>query len=357
MTIIWMSSVILGMASLYVSHRMRNYLNWIVFALLLLLMSCNNFCIDEMNILHSYQVNDFSKEVFLFNALMSTGRVLKLPFGWFNFFTIMIALAVITSALKSFTSNWGFVLGLYSLASAILDISLFRQFIASSVIVLGLRYLVIENNIIKYIFSVIVAMCIHTSMIIYIIFAIAGLKQAKKTIFLIDIGTALYIAATLLNGRIPPGIRLISKVINTNGRLEWYIQSAAGGLGWLYPLSWWVLSMVLSCTAWKSVSTELSPKEKKWLLKIYQINQLSFVFMPLCLIYMVSFSRLYRPLIWIQLLTIVIARQSRKNGRATKLQTIVLRTYIVWYFFSFNYLIYDWNEVVLKILNGTMFFT
>lgn len=358
MSIIWCCSVLLGVSTLKIKNpKALKIINYSVLILLILLMSCNNNCYDEMNIAYSYRTGDFSKEVVLFNVLLSIGRNLGLSFGVFNFITIGVALLLIVSSLKEFTAYWGFLLGGYSFASALLDTSLYRQFIASSVIILGFKYLIGNNKSIKkYVLAVLIAALIHTSFIIYLVFVIVLLHPKQKIIFLLDCTTILYVFFTFVNGRNPPGLRLISSFVNTGGRLEQYIDLAAGGMGWLYPLSYCLLSVMISYAAWKSVSKSYALNESEQLRTILDINKISLVFMPLCLLYMVSFSRLYRPLIWLQLLTVVLARQGRKNRCASKLQILLCGTYLLWYFISFNYLIYDWHEVVSKIFQGTPFF-
>lgn len=358
MFIIWCCSVLLGVSTLKVKKtETLKTINYIVLILLILLMSCNNNCYDEMNIAYSYRTGDFSKEVVLFNALLSVGRNLGLSFGVFNFVTIGVALLLIVSTLKEFTDYWGFLLGGYSLASAILDASLYRQFIASSVIIWGFKYLIgNKRSIKKYVLAVLIATLIHTSFIIYLVFVIVLLHPKQKIMFLLDCTTILYVFFTFVNGRVPPGLRLISSFVNTGGRLEQYIDWAAGGMGWLYPLSYCLLSIMVSYAAWKSISKSCAPNESKQLRTILDINEISLVFMPLCLLYMVSFSRLYRPLIWLQLLTIVIVKKSKMKNCISKLQMLFCTVYVLWYFFSFNYLIYDWNEVVVKIFQGTPFF-
>ena len=179
MSIIWCCSVLLGVSTLKIKNpKALKIINYSVLILLILLMSCNNNCYDEMNIAYSYRTGDFSKEVVLFNVLLSIGRNLGLSFGVFNFITIGVALLLIVSSLKEFTAYWGFLLGGYSFASALLDTSLYRQFIASSVIILGFKYLIGNNKSIKkYVLAVLIAALIHTSFIIYLVFVIVLLHR------------------------------------------------------------------------------------------------------------------------------------------------------------------------------------
>ena len=147
-TAVWCSGVLAGWVSLHCRGTKKRIGNLYTLAAAILFLSCNNSSPDELNlgIMYDYGMNELNLSGVLYSLLVMLARQLSVSFSLFNFLTAAAALILIVHTLSRYTHSWGFALGLYLMSGAILDVSLYRQFLASAFVVCGFQYLITEQK-------------------------------------------------------------------------------------------------------------------------------------------------------------------------------------------------------------------
>lgn len=354
----WIGSISTGVLSYYARGKNKRILAQCTFVLLVLVMSCNNISPDEINMYNNYYRGAQEPSSWLFFVIARLFSSAGISFGWFNFISTAFTLVLIISTLSRYTKEWGLILGIYSTVAACIDATLFRQFVASGFIIYGMRYLLDENKkVCRYIFCVIIASCFHLALSSYAIFAIIAYRN-KSVIYkwmhmILPFGMVLLIWASIINGRKIPGIELLGRIIN-NKKLNRYIEMASGEWGWLSLVllvgaTWLMLALL------QTKKNAIRATANNIISIAHEMNMLSLVYIPLCVMYMVSFSRLYRPLIWVYL--IVCASQMEAIPRK-KINVFVIiggLLYTVTFVVVFNQFVFSYEATVKKVLEGTMF--
>lgn len=365
MVYVWISGLLSGIFSYYAKGKSQKFWNAITLVLIVLFMSCNNFSGDEINMYHNYYNESLGirESSILFYILADICREEKISFGWFNFITISAALILIASTLSRYVKAWGFVIALYFIAGAILDTSLYRQFLASAFIIYGFRYLLDSSkHAVKYIICVFFASAFHIAMLSYIVFALIALneKQRKRVMVITAILGGMIVGATLLNNKVIPGISLVAKFVKTDSKLSNYVSIASGRFGWL--------SMVALCAGCifvtkvmmkmlKHRTTEKESIQRDSMSAIFYINIVSVIFIPFCIMYFSSFSRLFRSLIWINLMALVMVAEKIPIRKLNMKWLCCAAGYVTYVFVLYNLIIFDWNQSEQIIFEGTFFWT
>lgn len=354
----WIGSISTGVLSYYARGKNKRILAQCTFVLLVLVMSCNNISSDEINMYNNYYRGSQDPSSWLFCIVARLFSGAGISFGWFNFISTAFTLVLIISTLSRYTKEWGLILGIYSAVAACLDATLFRQFVASGFIIYGVRYLLDENKkVCRYILCVIIASCFHLALCSCAIFAIIAYRNKSiiykwiRTIF--PFGIVLFIWMTIMNRRKIPGLELLSKIINNN-KLNNYIDMASGEWGWL-------LLVLLVGTTWLMLAllqtkrNAIRATANNIINIAHEMNMLSLAYIPFCVMYMASFSRLYRPLIWVYLIVCASQMEAVPRGKINVFVIVGWLLYTIIFGVVFNQFIFSYEATIKKVLEGTMF--
>ncbi len=365
-TAVWCSGVLAGWVSLHCRGTKKRIGNLYTLAAAILFLSCNNSSPDELNlgIMYDYGMNELNLSGVLYSLLVMLARQLSVSFSLFNFLTAAAALILIVHTLSRYTHSWGFALGLYLMSGAILDVSLYRQFLASAFVVCGFQYLITEQKQPgKYVLCIVLAASIHLAMAVYLIFGILGLEGRIRSRFYFCIirgafiGSAALSVLTLLNHRVIPGIMLLERLIGgrDSNKLEGYIQSAGGRYGWLLSAMLWILSVYAVYLFLKGRDTASSGAVVTYMREIKNIFALSICFLPFCIMMAVVFSRLYRPMVWLVILMASVLAQEVPEKVLDVRVAAGTGLYLGYYFLCFNGIFADWKLFTEMIFQGTLF--
>ena len=367
MLTIWISGVIIGISSRYFQSQIRNILSICSLVLWILLMSCNNSSIDEINMLASYGSGRIEFTSWLYYVIAEVCFRLGISFGMLNFITNGIACCLIAKALSKFTNLWGVCVGVFMFSAALLDVVLYKQFLASAFLIYGISFLLQkEKNKKKFVLFLLLACSFHLSMGIYAIFLLADIKALNRKsqnilYFLIACLCAIIYAITIIQDGEIPGMYWIARFIERNyeKNISNYILAGAMGLGWLYTFMIWFLSFLSLRFMQNMAMRNVIPvtEESSEIIRIsYRLVVLSVCFMPLCMMNMSVFSRLYRPMIWIVLLCFAIVLEKLKKGILIPKVHFSVISYCIAFFVIYNNIISVWDNFSRKVLEGTLFF-
>lgn len=359
MTIVWIASIATGLLSLNQPSKRQRWLNIITLLLLAALMSCNNNASDEINMFYNYNIAQFNPSSWAYFLLQRPFIASGVSFGWFNFVTIMAALMLIANTIAQYTNNWGFALALYSFCGSLLDASLYRQFLASSIVVFGMRYIIgSRRNAVKYMACVAVAACFHLAMGAFAIFAFSALsntsKMRKYGLAILTLLAITLVPLTLVNDRVLPGLRFIATEIMGNEKMTYYVEMSGGRFGWIYMVVLIIVTTFLSNMLIRVADNRKQRQTIEIIETVREINYLSMLFLPFCVMYLVSFSRLFRPLIWINVLAIARVTAGGEKNKVNLLVLLASALYLGYVFLAYNWCIYDWSQSIC-ILRGTPF--
>ncbi len=153
----------------------------------------------------SQGINFFNFEMG-YNLFVILGIKLGLSYNQFFLISWGIGILLLSNTMKKFTQNYTYVLVLYFIYPFIWDTVQIRNFLAMSIIVYGLRYLLSENkSYFKYFISVLIASTVHITALFYLLFF---LNKIEKTSILFK----LSLAFTLVTGF------FMSSIINIIGK-------------------------------------------------------------------------------------------------------------------------------------------
>ena len=128
--------------------------------------------------------NDSSFEIG-YKILCKMGNILDLNYNTFLIIYFSIGIVLIISTVVKFTNNFAFVTCLYAIYPFLYDVVQVRNFMAMSIIIYSIRYLIGDkkNDIYKYVLGVVIAMTFHSISIIYILFIFIKKIDNKRKLF------------------------------------------------------------------------------------------------------------------------------------------------------------------------------
>lgn len=153
----------------------------------------------------------------LFKELMNISNKLGLSYQQYLIIISAICLCIISITILKLTDNFCYVIALYSIYPFIMDVTQVRQFIATTVIIFGFRFLLSSNNknIYKYIICVIIAFLIHVSAVMYILLILPKILNLRKTIYFTIISILIIILTIHTNI-----IYKISSILHINTKIS-----------------------------------------------------------------------------------------------------------------------------------------
>lgn len=224
-------------------NKKSNKLMLAIIILLLILMAGNTYNADSIvynlnydNITNPLYTWPFEDGYQYFAKLCAT---IGLTYNQFLFVVGLIALTLIVNTIKLFTPYKTYVLALYFVYPFIIDVVQIRNFLAMSIIVFGMRYLIAEKkNYMKYTLCVLIASVFHISSIFYMVFLLVRIKDIRKLYFL-SIGTT--ITSILFMNKI---LLLLSYFIPVE-KIIAYTQTETSTITKLFVIFYYIVSFVL----------------------------------------------------------------------------------------------------------------
>lgn len=176
---------------------------------------------------------------FGYQLLAKISANLGLNYNQFLLVISILGLGLISSTIKLFTNRISYVLGLYFIYPFIWDVVQIRNFLAMSIIIYGIRYLISENkNYYKYILCVLLASTVHVSSLFYLFLILVKIKDINK----LSIGIIFTVIISLL---FMPQILSILGTIVPAVKMEAYIQTQTSSLTKLLGIGYYIYLIIL----------------------------------------------------------------------------------------------------------------
>lgn len=267
---------------------------------------------------------------FGFQALCKFGSFFGLPYNFFLAIIMIVGLLLIVDTIRLYTSNIAFVLALYFIYPFIWDTVQIRNFLAMSIIVFGLRFILSEKKeYLKFSFFVLMAASIHVTAIFYFSFLItAFIKDTKKLLQIV-----LFITGTSII--FSPYLAKLLLMVTSVEKVNSYTTTQTSIITKLLAILYFLVSILLIYFLKKNIEKEktkyslmLENNGKKILdLKIIlQINIIS-VIMVFFVMNNLNFFRLYRNIFILNyVLFAIYVKIVKKN---------VKNKFIYWIFMAF----------------------
>lgn len=211
----------------------------------------NTYTYDMYNYIIDYMaldnvIPDANKNEFMFILMKMAAKKIGLNFYMFRFVCATVSYALIHSTVRKYASNYNYVYLFYMLYAMFMDIEQLRNFIAISIFIYAIRYLVDNDkkSKLKYICFILFATTIHNSLIFYLPFVFISRFDKNKLIkFAVCFGLIMS-AVTFLNENKIPIIDSIISLVTDNSKIEGYLGEHTN-LGFLYAWSFQILDLLL----------------------------------------------------------------------------------------------------------------
>lgn len=177
-----------------------------------------------------------------FSLLMRISYTLGFTFQQFLMIIFAVGLALIGYTIMKNSNTPNMVLAIYFIFTFIINVTQFRQFLATAIFVFSFQYLLSRDrkSDIKYIIGILLASSIHFSSIFLLLLLVPKKINIKKVIVITSIVTFMLGLLNLINsgGYIVSlleifNIKLLSKIIQI-------LESSKNNYSWLLIFRWWV---------------------------------------------------------------------------------------------------------------------
>lgn len=209
------------------------------------------------------------------------------PFNIYMALTFIWCTALCYVTFRKITSNYSYILMLYFAYYFLFDIQQIRNFIGVSIIIFSMGYL-FDGKSFKYMVGVLIASLFHSSMLTYLLFLVVNTKSFDKYSKLIFRTSAFFATVVLFMNL--AGLNVIKNfamsLASVNSSMYIYDKFNV-----LRPVIEFAMFAYFTFLTHKIHINHLENPIAK---KIYHINVVSFLFMPLLLISIVM-DRLMRP--------------------------------------------------------------
>ena len=177
-----------------------------------------------------------------FSLLMRISNTLGFSFQQFLMIIFAVGLALIGYTIMKYSNTPNMVLAIYFIFTFIINVTQFRQFLATAIFVFSFKYLLIRDrkSDIKYIIGILLASSVHFSSIFMLLLLVPKKLNIKKVIVITSIVTFMLGLLNLVNsgGYIVYlleifNIKLASKIIQI-------LESSKNKYSWSLIFRWWV---------------------------------------------------------------------------------------------------------------------
>lgn len=287
--------------------------------------------------------------------LKKLGMFLGLEF--YTFRAIIIGICLITiykEVILRYTLNGHYVILLYMLHQMIVDSEQFRNFIALTILLVSIKYLLTktkESNI-KYVLMILLAASFHSSFILYIIFVFIKDKSKKVLITIVFFSVVLLTGFTIINNNEIPFLNIILNEL-TNDKIVSYLTSKIN-FGYLLPFFLQLFSIFLLFLSKRIIRernnevtthnmrsyTDEIVRETNFIDLVYYMNLLAIIYIPLFILD-INFYRLIRNLLILNYIVYSITAYKLKKRSTTLHFYNILVTFnlITWFLIELNIII------------------
>lgn len=268
-------------------NKKDTFLLKITFIYLLIFMLGNSSAPDYLSYFNDYNlmltqgISSFNDIGYVFIEKFFVN--LNLNYSFFRLAIISFSFVMLYYGLKKLEVNYHYIISIYMIYQCLMDTMQIRNFLATSIFIYGLQYLYLQgfNNKIKYILFNLLAASIHSSLLLYLLFLFkdSSFLQKKniKILGIISITLSMFIFV------FPESINIFSVFLSYIGKQELFIRyfsNAGSSLGFILPL----FSFILFSLYILYVNKRNSISQDNWINKIYHLNIITMLFLPLIII-------------------------------------------------------------------------
>lgn len=295
---------------------------------------------------------------------------LGLTYNQFLLIVVFIGLSLISSTIKMFTPKISYVIALYFIYPFLWDVVQIRNFLAMSIIIFGMRYIINnKKNYFKYVVCVLIATSVHTSSIFYLFILLIKVKNTKK-LFIITLITTVSSIVFM------PKILGILSIFVSVDKIEAYTQTKTSGITKSFVIFYYIYLIILvkysvnlikkyNCDDEKPINHTVKYKFGKFsinrrirnidensVLKLVIISMLGIYF----LLQNLNFIRIYRNLYIIYYILFSICLSKMKKDKKYYIYFISVLCFVILSFVFFISII-PTTKIVVPIFENNLLFS
>lgn len=315
------------------------------------------------------QIFDGSGNEFGYRALMKIAIHLRFSFETFLLIVVALSFALIHSTVKRYSGNYNYVYCLYFIFPFFLDVVQVRNFIAMSIFIYSVKYLIDDSikSKVKYVFLILTASTIHYTAILYLPMLL--IKTNKKNYLIRGIVLFSLISSLIIlgnNKQIPYIDHIVRLIFDSDKVLSWTGKTTNYGfiLFWaMQTMSFFVafnakylIKDYINNNDNNSFTENQIMSEKNKILfvnLVYWINLLAFIYFPFYLLAS-TFTRLMRNILMLNYISCSIVHGRLKRGNKRMLFNVIIFSYVMFFFVVELYLPYK-DLVIYEILRNNLF--
>lgn len=294
-----------------------------------------------------------------FIALVKLANQLGLSYGIFLSILVTVSFLLIHSTVRTFSTNYNYVYILYFIFPFFFDVVQVKNFLAMSIFVFSIKYLVYSKPYGKiiYISLILLAGSIHYSALLYLPFLLINTKNKNQLPKYIAIFAVLTSIVILLNGKQVPFIsdsfiqlldsekveNWLDKRTNFGFILFWFLQVSSF---WLVKYS---KNIYLSNKIYANGNDKRKDKYYLFINLVYWVNIVAFIFFPLYL-FASTFTRLMRNIVLLNYIVFSITNSTIRKPNQ-KIQ-YGLGVFLYIFIFFIIMLFPEFEEVILPIMQN-----
>lgn len=290
------------------------------------------------NLYHLYGNSSelFSSEI-LFQILCKIGNYFDISYRVFIAIYSIIPVTLMAIAFRKLTKNSNLVVGLYMLFPFLLDAVQIRHFMAISIILFGIQFLITENkkDIWKYLICNIIAIGFHYIAAFCLLFILVKFFENKKILFFcitLDILLIVFIVSGL-------GVSILSNILPSEKVQAYFLSTEYRPSNWVIIMAMCLQAMTvvyayILANVWherydndiyQNEGNKNIEKEKNTIELILKINNLSLLLIP-TFIFNIQLYRISRTILILNyiMLGITFGKKNRKDDIVILLVTAIV---------------------------------
>jgi len=270
----------------------------------------------------------------------------NIPYNIFITFVAIIGLLLIRSTVMKLTNHYSLILVCYSLFPFFYDVYQIRYFLAYSIIVYALQYIIFFENksYLKYSILVIFSALFHSSTILFLLYLLITLKIKSILKFLFAISIFVSLGSLLFSIN---AVNYIVSIVQIS-KLETYTSAALNYK--LNPLT--SLSIILFISFFIWITNKINKNDNTYTTnRILWMNLLNILLLPLLFVSL-DFERFIRPILIINyaIISVYLLKQPLKYRCVLFLLLILVVFFRQYMMFGFSQAVFE-NNNILQLLN------
>lgn len=219
-------------------------------------------------------VSIFSNSQVGYTLLMKMGKLLNLDFFTFRVVIIGLCLILIYKyVIKRYSYNHNYIILLYLVYPMMIDSEHLRNFIAMTVLLIGIRFL--DNRSLKssiqFLIIVLISASFHTAFLVYSSLLMLYVKNRRLLIKIIASITIIITIITIINNNNIPFLNTFLTIIENEKIIGYF--STKTNLGYLMPVLLQVTSIILLFWSKKILLRKKSTTSGEFAIKGNLLNQ------------------------------------------------------------------------------------